>query len=59
MKTCCICKSDIRGIICKDCFGKWSNGPKGISFSEYVKLPYKPKPVIIPSGLGTAEDYPI
>ena len=57
MTACCICKADLRSpcVICRDCFAAW---PKGMGFGEYCKKPYKPDPVVIPPGVGTAEDFP-
>jgi hypothetical protein len=42
-------------ILCKGCFDSW---PKGLSFGDYCKMPYKSEPIKYPSGLGTAEDCP-
>lgn len=57
MSKCAVCKIDIVGqcLICNSCFKSW---PKGLNFGEYCKQPYKPEPVKIPPGFGTAEDFP-
>jgi hypothetical protein len=49
---CCICKCELRGLICKDCFAAW---PKGKTFREYTSMPYNPTPVVILAAVGGAD----
>lgn len=54
MTKCGVCGEPCAGIMCKGCYAKW---PKGVGLFEYIKQP-PVKPVVYPSGYGTADDAP-
>lgn len=55
--TCSICRCGLKAnqLLCLVCFDAW---PRGKSLGEYIAMEYKPLAVVVPAGVGTAEDFP-